>query len=288
MRKYISYALLVLTLFCCGALIDRFTDRLIFDPTRDELPLTLPFEDVTFAAKNGQKLHGIYLAAKAQADTILFFHGNSYNVTHFEDFAKIYAAQGYGVLVFDYRGYGKSEGKNTERRMYQDGQSALEWLLKDKRLPPQKIILWGFSLGNAVAVETAKNNDLPFKAVILQSPFSNTPQMGYFLLTGGFDPQSNFQRLFARLVSPLLFNKRFDNLAKIKEIQPPLFIGYSQADKTIPWQMSRQLALAAPKHAGQYLSPVGAHTEFDWFAPAALEFLRGLETNPAQGARKSK
>lgn len=277
MRKYAGYALLALTLFCWGAFTDRLTDRLIFDPTHDELPLSLPFEDVTFAAKNGQKLHGIYLPARAEKDTILFFHGNSYNVTHFEDFAKIYAREGYGVFIFDYRGYGKSEGKNTERRMYADGQSALDWLVKNKNIPPRKIILWGFSLGNAVAVETAKNNRLPFKAVILQSPFSNTPQMGYFLLTGKFDPQSAFQRLFARFASPLLFNKRFDNLAKIKKIKPPLLIGYSRQDKTIPWQMSQALAQAAPDRAGHYFSPVGAHTEFDWFAPAALDFLRALD-----------
>lgn len=280
MKKYIPHFILVLIIIGWAVFINRAGDQFIYDPSRNMLPLHKSFQEINFPAKNGQNINAVYLPARPGRDTILFFHGNSYNLSHFQDFALRYAKYGYGVFIFDYRGYGKSEGKQTERRMYNDGNSALNYLLYTLHIPPQEVILWGFSLGNAVAVQTVlDHNRLPFKALILQSPFSNTPQMGYYLLTREYDPGSLFQQLIARLLSPVLFNKRFDNVAKIGKIRAPILIGYSMKDRTIPWQMSQDLALHAPKGSRHYLSPTGGHTDFDWFEAPAVEFLKDLDPN---------
>ena len=102
------FILAVFILLFAAVIINWTANRFIFRPVRKEWPLRLPWEQATFNTQDGSPLHALYLPAKENKETLLFFHGKAGNVTYFEDFAKTYAKYGYGILLFDYRGYGKS------------------------------------------------------------------------------------------------------------------------------------------------------------------------------------
>lgn len=249
-------------------------DAYIFHPVRAALPVRMRGESF-FLPCGGDKIHVSYRTADAGKDTILFFHGNGGNITHFEPFAARYAAHGLGVLMFDYRGFGQSTGRAGEKNIYEDGQAALNYLLRVKKISPQKIILWGYSLGNAPALYTAAQNaDLPFKAVILQSPFTSAVEMGAYRFGGNYKPWSFGQKLARDFLSVLLWNKKLDNTRTIGRVRAPLLVAYSKKDETVPWRMSAALARMAPKGAQVYAAANGAHGEFAWLENRALEFLQ--------------
>lgn len=251
-------------------------DYFIFHPVRSFLPVTQPFELFFLPVPGGEKIHAAWLPPAPGKPVLLFFHGNGGNISHFEPFAQRYARRGFGVLLFDYRGFGKSEGKESERRAYEDGSAALKYLLHHKHIPPQDIVLWGYSLGNAVALETAvRFRQLPLKAVILQSPFTSAPAMGAYRATR-CKTDTKRRRAVCACLRLLLWNKQFDNTQKIGQITWPMLIGYSRQDEVIPWQMSLELTLSAPAHAKKFASQTGFHGEFGWFEEAAVSFLNDL------------
>lgn len=266
--------LAVLGVIVLGVLINLFGMRAICFPESKSWPLALPFEEVSFSSGGNASVSAIYLPAKEGKDTILFFHGNAGNVTYFEDFAEVYAPLGYGILIFDYRGFGKSYGKITEQNIYEDSAAAVNYLLKEKKLPAKKIILWGYSLGGAAAVQTAVDfNETPFKAVVLQSAFTNTPEMAAALITGGYKRNSLLFKALTLYFRLALYDKRFDNLSKIKEIKAPLLVAYNEQDTLVPWEMSEHLFKSARAGAHNFASPVGKHTGFAWLASGAQQFL---------------
>lgn len=281
MKKYIPHALLVIILVCGALFTNRVIKQVIFNPGFVLHPVDASFEQITFPAQDGAPLHALYLSARPDADTILFFHGNTYNATHYQHFAQRYARHGYGVFLFDYRGYGQSEGPLSERTMYQDADSAVKYLTEQKHIPAEKIVLWGHSLGSAAALHAENARpDLRFKALILQSPFFDTPLMAYYLLTRKTEPQTGFDKAVLQFFTLLLTNKRFDNAEKISRVRAPLLVGYAIQDHVIPWQMSRKLAEQAPRGTQTYQSFTAHHADFDWMEPQALEFLNRSSANP--------
>ena len=267
--------------------LNLFANRVIFRPMKKEWPLTLPWEKVFIPTRGGKKLHALYLPAQNGKETLLFFHGKAGNVTYFEDFAKTYAKYGYGILIFDYRGYGLSQGRLTEQNMYQDGAAALGYLLKEKEISPQKIVIWGYSLGNGPAVQTAVDfNILPLKAVILQSPFTHTPDMAAFIILRSWRRGRTLQRILSALFKPVFFNKKFDNLSKIRRIHAPLLVAYSRQDTVIPWQMSCALADKASRTTKRYFSPRGTHEQFRWAERAAVDFLSGKKSRSTRPPKR--
>lgn len=267
------YAVVLLCLIIVYGLLGRKADEFIFHPVRGFLSGKLPAEPF-FLPSGKDKIQALYIPAQPGKDTILFFHGNGGNLSHFAPFAERYAAHGLGVLLFDYRGFGHSTGRVSENNAYQDGQTALNYLLNNKKILPQNLILWGFSLGNAVCLQTALNNaSLPFKAVIAQSPFTSSIEMGAFRMEKHYKPWSFKQRLVLPFLHLILWRRSCDNTRKIGRISRPLLVAYSKADQTVPWQMSAALARLAAHGTQAYASPVGAHGEFGWLEKRALEFL---------------
>lgn len=276
MKKYLYYFIFIVTALV--VVLNIFGHKFILFPEKEHSPLVLNFEEVSFKSEDGTAVNALYLPAADYMDTILFFHGNAGNVTYFQDFAATYAKHGFGVLVFDYRGFGKTKGRITQQGIYEDSAAALEYLIKERKLAPENIILWGYSFGNAPAVETAvKYNNLSFKALLLQSPFTNTPQMAGAILGGKYAPNSLFQRVVIGVFYLVFFDKRYDNLAKIENIKTPVFVSYTQQDSIIPWDMSEALFKAAPAGAKNYRSPIGKHSDFAWAEKDSLAFINGLE-----------
>lgn len=267
-----------ISLFFLAALLwyalSRIGAHVIFRPKRKRWPMRLPFENLSFPAPDGTPITGIYLPAKGANPTFLFFHGRGGNVSHFEKFALAYAPLGYGVFMADYRGFGLTAGRPSQKHLFEDALCAARFLLKNKKILPQNIVIYGHSLGNAAALHAAAAlGKLPWKAVILQSPFLSTPDMAASFVTHVYTPKSPLFRVCKAFVTPLLWFNRFKNAAAAARLTAPALVCMSKADATIPWQMTARLADFIP-HAKRFLAEKGGHDEFDWAAKAVDNFLK--------------
>ena len=251
-------------------------DDFIFHPVKGFLAGKMNGETFYLPSGNG-KIQALYIPARENKDTILFFHGNGGNLSHFFPFAQRYAAQGLGIFMFDYRGFGNSTGRTSQKNAYQDGQNALNYLLHGKKIPPQHIILWGYSLGNSICLHTASvNAALPFKAVVAQSPFTSSAEMALVGLSRHYKPWDWKQRCLKPFIYLILWNKLLDNTRVVGRVAAPLLVAYSKQDERVPWQMSAALARMAPQGTQAYASSIGTHGEFGWLEKKALDFLERL------------
>ena len=150
-----------------SAIMLIFERKLIYFPQRahDVTPrqLGLAFEDLTLTAEDGVRIHAWYLPPPGEPRwTVLFAHGNAGNVSHRLDRALFLQSRlGAAVLLFDYRGYGRSEGSPDEEGTYRDARAAHRWLVEEKRVPPDRLVIFGESLGSAVALDLALVPALP-------------------------------------------------------------------------------------------------------------------------------
>jgi fermentation-respiration switch protein FrsA (DUF1100 family) len=133
------------------------------------------------------------------------------------------------TLIIDYRGYGKSSGRPSEIKTYHDADAALAWLTKEKKIPPQTILLFGESLGCAPALDLAAREKIG--GVILESPFASTAAMG--------------SEIFPWLPTRWLVTQKYDNLSKIPRVSVPKLIMHSRADEIIPFSHAEKLFAAA-------------------------------------------
>jgi uncharacterized protein len=194
-------------------------------------PEKLEFEPVRFASADGTQLFGWYFAHPAPQSQIVFFHGNRENVTRLGDLADFlrtrYSAS---VLVFDYRGYGKSEGRPSEKGITEDGHAACRWLSQRENVSPEQLILWGRSLGGGVAVDAAAT--FGARALILERTFAAIPDAG--------------AHIYWWLPVRWVMQNRFDSLAKIPAYKGPLLQSHGTLDHVVPFASGRRLFEAAP------------------------------------------
>ena len=158
--------------------------------------------------------------------TVLYFHGNGDNIDHFWTRVGLLRDIGYNVLIVDYRGYGTSQGKPSEQGLYADARAALAYLRGRPDISPAHIVLYGYSLGTAIATnlafeEAAQNR--PFPAMILEAPFASVQALIDTSAGGLGIPASD------------LVDLRFDTIGKIPNIRCPLFVIHGQADNYIDW-----------------------------------------------------
>ena len=226
--RYIVFLIIVFGLTACIKLNDiAFYNETITDYLLDDYNTDLDFKlDSTYNVQNihefsvnsnGFDIAAIYIGELSDIDTdtiILYCHGQTRHMDHYWQRAKLLANCGgkerYGVLMFDYRGYGKSEGTPTEQGMYEDVRAAYQWLLNEGA-PSQRIIIYGFSLGSAPATDLAAygmNNEFPVK-LILESPFASTDFIAQ---------ESTLIEVSASYITEL----EFDNAEKIKSVNQPL------------------------------------------------------------------
>ena len=275
-KRNLPLILLFVLLAAWAVFLEKTADAVVFGFPREEYSLQHPFREVFFPAADGSLLTALYSPAREGKPTFLIFHGNKQNIYTFQSYLHSYLQDGYGMLVFDYRGYGKSGGKPSEINMYEDAQSALNFLMEDTLISPQEIILWGFSLGSSPALYLASNHaDWKFKGVILQSPFTNTTDMAFYLLA-----RTERNKILGPIISlvlrPLLWDKGFDATQFISKVQAPLLIGGSNKDRIVPAALTNALAAKAPLHTHTFISDSGDHDNPFWFRPAVLAFLRSL------------
>ncbi len=236
--------------------------RLMYHPIR-ELETTpgqsgLEFEDVFLTTSDGVKLHGWYVPTPNRKGVFLFFHGNAGNISHRVDSIDIFNSIGYDVFIIDYRGYGRSEGKPTEKGTYRDAEAAWRYLTEQRGISPREIVIFGRSLGGAVAIELATRHGPA--AVIVESSFTSAPD-----LAAGVIPIFPV-RWFCRF--------QYNSLERIASLHCPVLVIHSQDDDLIPFENGRRLFDAAPEPK-QFLQIEGGHN--DGFMVSIGAYLRGLE-----------
>ena len=215
-------------------LFDRF---LAFFPTREitNTPedLGMYFEEVYFPAADGTKLHGWYIPGKGD-DTIVWFHGNAGNISNrVYNIMLLYQHVGANLFIFDYRGYGLSEGKPSEKGMYSDGEGVLEYLRSRDDIDAERLVLFGRSLGGCIVAELSMRHRA--KAVIIESSFTSV------------DAMSRYKRPAVAFFIPsrLLVRSRFDSIKKMSHIHSPVMIVHGDKDITVPIEMGKELFDAA-------------------------------------------
>jgi uncharacterized protein len=209
-------------------------EHLIFVPTKspgpERHPAGLNVEDAWFLAADGTRLHGWYAPHPNPHAVILFCHGNAGNVTD-RDYAMrcLHDSVGASVLVFDYRGYGQSQGKPSEAGLLADARAARVWLAEREKIAEDQIVLLGESLGGGVAVDLAATDGA--RALVLESTFNSLPDLA--------------AHYFPWLPVRWLMKTRFNSEAKIGSYQGPLFQSHGDRDTLIPIEFGQRLFAAA-------------------------------------------
>lgn len=271
----LKYAILI-----CGMVFmffPFFVQNKLYYPSKQPFFMDLNYEDVYLHADDGIRLNAWYSPPKGKDITILFCHGNGGNVSFYKEIFITLQEKGYGVMAIDYRGYGKSEGKPNEKGLYADARAAVKYLKEEKNTSTEDVVLWGFSLGGAVAAQIASEN-YGFKGVILQSAFTNIRNIASNVIHRAyFGVKSDYRSMFShKLILFLPVFEEFDTINKIHKIKSPLLIAHAEADNLIPVQMSRELGKINPK-TQVFTSKKGGHNDYDWFYPRLFSFLNSLE-----------
>jgi fermentation-respiration switch protein FrsA (DUF1100 family) len=248
-----------------------FEKQLIYHPSRGHdasaRDLGLAHETVALVAADGVKLDALFLPAKDARVTILLAHGNAGNLSHRLDRTIFLQAHlRASVLLFDYRGYGRSEGAPDEEGTYRDGRAAYRWLTEVRGISPDRLVLFGESLGSAVALDLALGH--PCRALVLESPFTSVPDMAQVVLP--FLP-----RAFVRT--------QYDNLGKIARLRVPLLVLHGDRDEVVPFTQGRRLFEAAPEPKRFYAIRGASHNDTyivgaDAYWRAVSEFLETVAT----------
>ena len=240
-RRLLRWALLlVITYLGIVAVFWLFERRLVFHPNSADVSWRKPederSQDVSFPAADGNTIHGRWIPPETpHAGAVLLASGNGGNLSHRARFAAdLRKTLGAGVLQFDYPGYGKSTDAPTEASCYAAGEAAYQWLTEVQKVPPNRVILCGESLGGGTAVELATRHD--HRALVLIYTFTSLPAAAKYH--------------FPFLPVHTLMRTRFDNLSKIGRCPRPVFFAHGTADRTVPFRHSEQLFAAAnePKH----------------------------------------
>jgi hypothetical protein len=214
-------------------MIAAFENRLIFYPSAELLATPqrarLGFDDVAFTTEDGVDLHGWWIPARHERAVLLFFHGNAGNIGDRIDSIEIFHRLGLTVFIIDYRGYGRSLGRPSELGTYKDAAAAWRYLATERGVSPDRVVVFGRSLGAAVATKLAVEQ--PPRALILESAFTSVPDMAALA--------------FPFLPVRFLARTRYDNLGRIGDIHCPLLVIHSRDDEIIPFAQGRRLYQAA-------------------------------------------
>jgi hypothetical protein len=239
------------TLLAVTALMLVFERRLIYFPSRTiELQpeaLGLRHEEAWLAAEDGVKLHAWLLPQPGARRAVLLCNGNAGNMSYRLDRAQeMQARLGVSVLLFDYRGYGRSEGTPDEQGTYRDVRAAYRHVVETRRVPPADLVLFGESLGAAIAVQLAL--DAPAGALILESAFTSIPDMARAAYP------------FLPPVGPLI-RTRYETIAKVPKLALPLLVLHGERDHIVPFAQGRRVFEAAGGTKRFWAIPGAGHND---------------------------
>ena len=223
-----------------------YQGKLLYHPTVNsdtEIDNLIPkIEKVNITTSDNLNLLGWFHKKDISKNTILFLHGNAgslenriYKLNHFENFDL-------NFLIIAWRGFSGNSGKPNEKGLYDDAKSAVNWL-KSKGIKEENIILYGESLGSAVAIEIAQNKK--FAGIVLESPFTSMVEMG--------------KKYYSFFPVSLLLKDRYESINKIKNIHIPVLVMHGKKDSIVPFEMGKKIYTSANSPKFYYFSEYDDH-----------------------------
>ena len=254
--------------YCLVLLVLLFLENMLVYPAPrypegDWQATWLEHEDISFNSADGTMLHGWYVEHPRPKAVILYCHGNGTHVAYIAEFlAEMRDKFQVSIFAFDYRGYGRSEGKPAEKGILEDADAAQEWLAKRAGIETKDVVLMGRSLGGGIALHLAAENGA--RGVILQNTFTSLHDAA----------ASNYPWVPVRL----LMRNRYDSLSRISRYSGPLFISHGTADRIIPFAHGQKLFAAAtgPKEFFEIAGGDHNDSEPEHYLPALHKFLDSL------------
>lgn len=263
MRTSLLITAVILGIVLLGVLLQlskqSIDELLLFFPSKHPegnwQPTGLTFEDAWFTADDGTKLHGWYCPVDKPKSVILYTHGNGGNITHrIDHLRKLQSDLKSTTLIFDYRGYGRSEGTPTVAGILKDARAARKYLADKANVKESQIVLLGESLGGAVAVTLAGEDGA--RGLVLENTFSSLK-----------DVATHHYPKLAWMVPA----GKLDSLAMIKKYSGPLLQCHGDTDRTIPYALGQKLNEAATGRKTWVKLPGHDHND-----PLPMEYYRAL------------
>src|SRR6516162_5213219 len=237
----VSYAALVGGLYL-------FQRQLLYFPDRARPELfgleQLGVREVRLSTEDGLSLLSWYLPPRPGQPVIAYFHGNGGHIGYRVERLLRFARQGFGVLMLEYRGYGGNPGMPSEAGFYADGRAALGFLDRE-RVAPNRLVLYGESLGSGVAVELAAQHQIA--ALILEAPPTSVAEVA--------------QCHFPFVPAARLVTDRFDSLSRIAKVRAPILVLHGERDRVVPVRFGRALFDAAPEPKEGWFTPDAGHED---------------------------
>lgn len=248
-----------------ASVIFLLQSRLIYYPNMPSRAVTatpdqagLIYEGVEFGAEDGVRLDGWFLPAEMPRGVLLFFHGNAGNISHRLESLRIFRDLGLSTFIFDYRGYGRSEGKVSEQGTYRDAEAAWRYLTVERGIPEQSIVYFGRSLGASIAAHLAMTH-VP-KALILESAFTSAPDVA----------ARTYPFLPVRWLARFQYNAR----EYLESVTAPVLIVHSPQDEIIPFENGREL-FASANEPKRFLEIRGGHNE--GFLVSGMNYVNAID-----------
>lgn len=234
-----SILLAIIAIFCLGyvalaAWVYCSQSRLVYCPRRDLVgtpdELALAYEDIHLTNTLGTRIHGWWLPHPEPRFTLLFSHGNGGNISHRLDSLLLFHELGLSVCIYDYSGYGLSDGSPSEPATGADARAVWDWLVNEKGIASESIVLFGRSLGGAVTARLASdlhNERIRPAGLILESTFTSVPDMG--------------AHMYPWLPVRRLSSFEYDSAAVLAEVRLPALFAHSPVDDIVPYTSGRAL-----------------------------------------------
>jgi len=244
MTSFLIYSILGLLLL--NVMMYFQQSHMIFFPTTglEQTPAHWGFEyeEANFNTEDNIQLHGWYIPQAKSEHVLLFFHGNAGNISHRRESIEMFHRLGLNVLIIDYRGYGQSKGKPSEKGLYRDATAAWQYLTEQKGFEPDQIIIFGRSLGGAVAAKLATN--VQARGLIVESTMSSARDFA--------------KQAFKVLARLIVIRYDFNTAEYLRHINVPVLVLHSPDDEIMPFQLGKKVFESAhqPK---QFVRMRGGH-----------------------------
>lgn len=247
-----------------GYLRNRYQSRKLFGPDRypdsqaDPAELGLEVEDRWFSTEDDVQLHGWWIPRRRALGTVLYCHGSSGSITHKVDFLAALRQLRVNLFAFDYRGYGRSSGEPSEGGLFLDARAAWDYLVEEVGVRPEEMLLFGHSLGGAVAIDCALDREAA--GIVVESSFTQVRDVARASHPG--------------LLLPLMARNQFRSIHKIGRLSLPKLFIHGGADERVPPALGRRLYEAATEPKELYLVPGAGHN--DVYRHGGLRYLRRI------------